>query len=104
MSMIVATACVLHRAMTFQQDTAYTQKFTAILLASMAVETVYHSVMDEEVVHQLSWLALLLLVAWKTRAMIQQRAKSPEQKQTLSRLIAFGTGMLEPLVGRKPRW
>jgi hypothetical protein len=26
--------------------------------------------------------------------LIHERAKSPEQKRTLSRLIAFGTGML----------
>lgn len=90
--MIVATACVLHRAWTFQQKPSYTRNFTAILLASMTVETVYHSVMNEEFVHQASWLMLLLLVAWKTRALIQERAKSPEQKRMLSRLIAFGSG------------
>ena len=92
MSMIVATSCVLHRAMTFQQGKTYTRKFTAVLLASMVIETVYHSVMNEEFVHQASWLVLLAAVAWKTRALIQQRAKTPEQKQTFSRLIAFGTG------------
>jgi dihydroceramidase len=92
MSMIVATSCVLHRAMTFKQDAAYTRKFTIVLLASMVIETVYHSVMDEEFVHQASWLVLLVVVAWKTRALIQQRAKTPEQKQQFSRLIAFGTG------------
>lgn len=92
MSMIVATSAVLHRAMTFQRDEAYTRKFTTVLLASMVIETVYHSVMNEEFVHQASWLVLLILVAWKTRALIQERAKTPEQKQTFSRLIAFGTG------------
>lgn len=90
--MIVATSCVLHRAMTFQQKATYNRKFTTILLASMVIETVYHSVMDEEIVHQVSWLILLILVALKTRALIQQRAKTPEQKQKFSRLIAFGAG------------
>lgn len=78
--------------MTFQQSEAFTRKFTAFLLASMTIETVYHSVMNEEFVHQASWLVLLALVAWKTRALIHERAKTPEQKQTFSRLIAFGTG------------
>lgn len=78
--------------MTFQQDETYTRKFTTVLLAAMIIETVYHSVMNEEFVHQASWLVLLVAVAWKTRALIQQRAKTPEQKQTFSRLIAFGTG------------
>jgi len=98
MSMIVATSCVLHRAMTFQQSETYTRKFTTVLLASMIIETVYHSVMNEEFVHQASWLVLLVLVAWKTRALIQERAKTPEQKQTFSRLIAFGTGKFEPRI------
>jgi dihydroceramidase len=97
MSMIVATSCVLHRAMTFQQDATYTRKFTTVLLSSMVIETVYHSVMNEEFVHQASWLVLLVLVAWKTRSLIQQRAKTPEQKQQFSRLIAFGTGMIKSL-------
>lgn len=94
--MIVATSAVLHRAMTFQRDEAYTRKFTTVLLASMVIETVYHSVMNEEFVHQASWLVLLVLVAWKTRALIQERAKTAEQKQTFSRLIAFGTGKHKP--------
>lgn len=94
MSMIVATSCVLHRAMTFQQSETYTRKFTTVLLASMIIETVYHSAMNEEFVHQASWLVLLVLVARKTRALIQQRAKTPEQKQTFSRLIAFGTASM----------
>jgi dihydroceramidase len=82
--------------MTFQQSETYTRKFTTVLLASMIIETVYHSVMNEEFVHQASWLVLLVLVAWKTRALIQERAKTPEQKQTFSRLIAFGTGKFGP--------
>lgn len=81
--------------MTFEQNEAYTRKFTTGLLALMVIETVYHSVMNEEFVHQASWLVLLALVAWKTRALIQQRAKTPEEKQTFSRLIAFGTGNYE---------
>lgn len=81
--------------MTFQQSETYIRKFTTILLASMIIETVYHSAMNEEFVHQASWLVLLVLVAWKTRALIQQRAKTPQQKQTFSRLIAFGTGKVE---------
>ena len=92
MSMIVATACVLHRAWTFQQSQEYTQKFTAVLLASMAVETVYHSFMDEEFVHQASWLVLLVLVCWRTRALIRRRVQSPEGKQKLTHLIIFGSG------------
>jgi dihydroceramidase len=83
--------------MTFQQDATYTRKFTTVLLSSMVIETVYHSVMNEEFVHQASWLVLLVLVAWKTRSLIQQRAKTPEQKQQFSRLIAFGTGMITSL-------
>ena len=82
--------------MTFRQSETFTRKFTAFLLALMAIETVYHSVMNEEFVHQASWLVLLILVAWKTRALIQERAKTPEQKQTFSRLIAFGTGKFKP--------
>ena len=71
--MSVATSCVLHRAMTFQQSETYTRKFTTVLLASMIIETIYHSVMNEEFVHQASWLVLLVLVAWKTRALIRER-------------------------------
>jgi dihydroceramidase len=92
MSMIVATSCVLHRATIFQQPAPFTRKFTTILLTAMAAETVYHSATDEEFVHQTSWLLLLVLVAWRTRALIQWRAKSGEERRRLSRLIAFGTG------------
>jgi hypothetical protein len=78
--------------MTFQRTPAFTQKFTAALIALLTIETVYHSVMDEEIVHQLSWLLLLILVATKTRGLIKQRVTDEKDKARLSRLIAFGAG------------
>lgn len=94
--MQIATACCLHRAVTFGKGQKFSRNFAILLIASISVETLYHSIMDEHVVHELTFLFLILLVARQTRALINQRVSKAEDKRMLKRLSIFGTGMLGP--------
>jgi dihydroceramidase len=91
-SMQIATSCCLHRAMTFGKSKEYSRNLALILITSISVETVYHSVMDEHVVHELTFLLLIILVANQTRGLINQRVKQTEDKRMLKKLAIFGTG------------
>jgi len=89
-SMLVASACVLHRAYTFDKSPASTKTFTTILITLLGIETAYHVAADEETVHQLSFLALILLVAIKTRSLISTRVKDDKDKQRFTKKSLFG--------------
>jgi 1,4-dihydroxy-2-naphthoate octaprenyltransferase len=78
--------------MTFGKSKEYSRNLALILIASISVETVYHSVMDEHVVHELTFLLLIILVANQTRGLINKRVKQTEDKRMLKKLAIFGTG------------
>ncbi|KAH0284955.1 hypothetical protein KCU62_g7904, partial [Aureobasidium sp. EXF-3399] len=72
-SMIVATSIVCYRAMTYS-------------------ETGYHTVKDEQMVHELSFVSLIVVVAIKTRSLIKLRVHNPKDKEMLHRAVIFGAG------------
>lgn len=100
--MQIATACCLHRASTFGKSQKYSRNVALILIGGITVETLYHSYMNEHVVHELTFLFLILLVIGQTRSLISKRIARSEDKQNLRRLAIFGGGnissFLEPCI------
>jgi len=90
--MQIATACCLHRASTFGKSKEYSRNVALILIGGITVETLYHSYMNEHVVHELTFLFLILLVIGRTRSLISERVVKSEDKQNLRRLAVFGAG------------
>ncbi|KAK4502876.1 hypothetical protein PRZ48_006302 [Zasmidium cellare] len=76
--------------MTYGQSKRYTQVFTLVIIASVVIETVYHTVMDELKAHELSFLTLITLVAWKTRELVKQRVSKEQDRRKLRWVIALG--------------
>lgn len=95
-SMQIATACCLHRASTFGKSKEYSRNVALALIGSITVETLYHSYMNEHVVHELTFVFLILLVIWQTRALINKRVERAEDKYNLRRLAIFGAGERTP--------
>lgn len=90
--MQIATACVLHRAMSFRQSEQYSRNVALFLICSLSIETIYHSIMDEQMVHELTFLLLILLVIRQTRSLIRDRIQKDEEKRMLKWLSIFGAG------------
>lgn len=88
--MLIAAACVLQRAMTFDKDSAYSLRHSIVLLITVGTATIYHCVADEQVVHQLSFVALIALVALRTRSLIRDRVSQSEARKHYTRLTIFG--------------
>jgi hypothetical protein len=91
--MQIATACCLHRASTFGKSQKYSRNVALLLIGGITLETLYHSYMNEHVVHELTFLFLILLVIGRTRSLISKRVEKAEDKQNLRRLAVFGAGM-----------
>lgn len=98
--MQIATACCLHRASTFGKSQKYSRNVALILIGGITLETLYHSYMNEHVVHELTFLFLILLVIGRTRALISKRVERLEDKQNLRRLAVFGAGISSSLDNR----
>jgi hypothetical protein len=90
--MQIATACCLHRASTFEKSKEYSRNVALILISSIAIETLYHSYMNEHVVHELTFVFLILLVVWQTRSLINKRVEKVEDKKDLRNLAICGAG------------
>ncbi|KAG9606163.1 alkaline phytoceramidase, partial [Aureobasidium melanogenum] len=97
-SMIVATSIVLHRAMTFQRSNSYTRWFSGLLVLAVIAETAYHTIKDEQMVHELSFVLLIIAVAVKTRSLIKLRVHNTKDKQMLHNATVFGAGIPSPAI------
>ncbi|TIA56697.1 hypothetical protein D6C77_06741 [Aureobasidium pullulans] len=91
-SMIVATSIVLQRAMTYRKTPTFINWFSGLLLLAVITETTYHVMMDEQTVHELSFVSLIIAVAAKTRSLIKLRVQQPKDKKMLQKAVIFGAG------------
>ncbi|TIA84228.1 hypothetical protein D6C76_01758 [Aureobasidium pullulans] len=91
-SMIVAISIVLQRAMTYQKTPTFINWFSGLLLLAVITETTYHVMMDEQTVHELSFVSLIIAVAAKTRSLIKLRVQQPKDKKMLQKAVIFGAG------------
>lgn len=96
--MQIATACCLHRASTFGKSPKHSRNVALVLIGGITVETLYHSYMNEHVVHELTFLFLILLVIGQTRSLISKRIVRSEDKQNLRRLAIFGGGNVSSIL------
>lgn len=90
--MIVATSIVLQRAMTYRKTPTFINWFSGLLLLAVITETIYHVMMDEQTVHELSFVFLIIAVAAKTRSLIKLRVQQPKDKKMLQKAVIFGAG------------
>ncbi|KAL1620176.1 hypothetical protein SLS56_009806 [Neofusicoccum ribis] len=88
-SMIFATAFVLHRAYPFGRPAAWTRGFGVALAAGFAVFAAYHCWTDELLVHFLLFGGMTLAVGRKTRALIRARVGAEGGKGRERRLSAL---------------
>ena len=90
--MIVATSIVCHRAMTYRQSASFTRWFSGFLLFAIFAETAYHIVMDEQIIHELFFVFLIIVVGVKTRSLIKLRVQNLKDKEMLQKAVIFGAG------------
>lgn len=90
--MLIASACVLYRAMTYDRSWPETKVFTTLLILSLSAVVAYHVATDEQVVHELAFVLLILLVGLRTRFLIKTRVKNEAQQAKFRRNTIFGAG------------
>lgn len=92
LSMLFATATVLHRVYTFDKSPKATILWGGALAGFLIAFSVYHCVKDEVVFHGLIFAAMIVIVGAKTRAIIAKTVTDPFVKAEVRKLVWYGTG------------
>ena len=92
LSMLFATATVLHRVYTFDKSPKETILWGGALAGFLIAFSVYHCVMDEVVFHGLIFAAMIVIVGARTRAIIAKTVTDPFVKAEVRKLVWYGTG------------
>jgi len=90
LSMLLATATVLHRVFTFDKSISYTVIYGAILSAAMTAFSTWHCVTDELIMHSVLFGIMIAAVGHKTRSIISARVSDPIVRKDVKRLATWG--------------
>jgi len=94
LSMLIATATVLHRVFTF--DKSLTVTITSGLVTSllMTLFITWHCIVDEAIMHSVLFGIMIFVVGVKTRMIIGARVKNKEVRAEVRKLATWGSGKL----------
>lgn len=92
LSMLFATATVLHRVYTFDKTPKETIIWGGALAAFLVAFSVYHCWADEVVFHGLIFAVMIIIVGTKTRAIIAKTVTDPFVMAEVRKLVWYGTG------------
>ncbi|KAF2706868.1 alkaline phytoceramidase [Pleomassaria siparia CBS 279.74] len=90
LSMFLASGSLLHQLMIFDATPSQRLYRTAMILGAIIPVSVYHVWADEIVMHEILFGILVVLIGYKTRALIKEKVKSEESKKRLGGLATFG--------------
>ena len=93
MSMHLAMGCTLIQVFNFDQPPKIQQRNTTLIAVGLSAFIIYHCVTDEFVLHCILFIALSATVIWKTRRIIRERITEKSQKEKMSALATFATGI-----------
>lgn len=92
LSMLFATATVLHRVYTFNKTPKETIIWGGALAGFLIGFSIYHCIADEVVFHGLIFAAMIVIVGVKTRGIIAKTVTDPFVKKEVRKLVWYGTG------------
>ncbi|CAG8983185.1 hypothetical protein HYALB_00004012 [Hymenoscyphus albidus] len=90
LSMLVATATVIHRVFTFDKSLTYTVVHGAILIACFTAFSTWHCIKDELIMHSVIFGIMIAVVGLKTRSIINARVTDPAVRKDVRLLTAWG--------------
>jgi len=90
LSMLVATATVLHRVFTFDKSLSVTVTSGLISAALMACFIAWHCWMDELVIHEALFGIMIAIVGIKTRSIISARVADKAVRAEVKKLATWG--------------
>lgn len=91
--MLLATGIVLHRVMSFDKSAKWGRNFTYALAMILSGVMIIHCYLSERVIHQITFVVMIIWVGLRTMSLIDKRISNPDMKSKMRRLSRSGTGM-----------
>lgn len=91
--MLLATGIVLHRIMSFDKPAAWARTFGYGLTISLSAVATIHCYLDERIIHQATFVVMIIVVGVRTMILIDKRISDLEVKKRMRYLSRSGTGM-----------
>lgn len=92
LSMLFATATVLHRVYTYDMPLKETVLYGGALAGFLIGFSIWHCIMDEVVFHGLIFGIMIIIVGVKTRSIINKNVSDPFVKAEVRKMVWWGTG------------
>jgi len=90
LSMLVATATVIHRVFTFDKSLPITVISGAAITAVMTIFSTWHCITDEITMHSVLFGVMIAIVGIKTRSIISARVPDPLVRKEVKKLATWG--------------
>lgn len=91
--MLLATGIVLHRIMSFDKPAAWGRTFGYGLTVFLSAVATIHCYLNERIIHQTTFVVMVVVVGIRTMNLIDKRISNPEVKKRMRGLSRSGTGM-----------
>ena len=93
LSMFFATGVILYRVMSFGRSSDAKRKMAYSITVVLSAIGVYHCLVVETIVHQGTFVLMVMVVAFRTANLIKTRIKVVQVKERMNRLARTGVSM-----------
>lgn len=90
LSMLVASATVMHRVFTHDTSSSYTLMFGMLLTTALSLFSAWHCWVDETHMHSLLFGIMTVVIGHKTNKVIEARIRDPFVRREVTRLARWG--------------
>ena len=91
--MLLATAIVMHRALSFDKSRAWSSRLGYGLSGVLVLVAVVHCYLDESLLHQGTFAVMVVVTGRRTVKLIDERVKGADAKGRMRGLARAGLGM-----------
>jgi len=91
LSMLIATATVLHRVFTFDKSLSTTITSGLAITAVMTIFSTWHCITDEITMHSALFGVMIAIIGLKTRSIISARVSNPLVRHEVHKLTTWGS-------------
>ena len=89
--MFVATGIVFHRVLSYGKSETQRRNNRIAIMAMLVVISVYHCWAAETLVHNITFLGMVIFVARRTRLIIRERTADPKLRKQLIGMARGGS-------------
>lgn len=93
MSMLLATGIMFYRVFAYRKSEAESQKWAIGITLYLILLSIYHCWAAEKIVHNITFIGSVIIIARRTRKIIRDRVQEPSLRRQLVAMAKVGSCM-----------